>query len=356
MKTIGAVLEASAPAKEPVDIFAAKRFLRLPQPPAYSVTSVAAAVGATTTYSGAFTGGDANAFIGLSFIVQGCTNAVNNGQFICAASTATEVVLQNPSGVVETSSAIAYRLSPDDLTIQNEIIPGARRQMETYTGMTLASRDFVQTGNGFPFFPYFQSPYAPLFGAAFPFYFGYGPIASYPYPAIGGLQNQLISPFQISLMRSPVTNVSKITFIGTDGTEKTLTMGNDFTVSFGTMPCSIQPLPGQRWPAGVNGNSTMKIFFTAGYDPPTPSVDADDVVDVSITTPTPPNQFNDYKFENRIPGNLYIALQFLIVHYYQNRSTVVTTAGAGGKHEPLPLHIVDIIGSERVDPFGSASS
>src|ERR1051326_3503950 len=77
----------------------------------------------------------------------------------------------------------ANQPGPDDDLITDLIIPGARRQLETALGLTLANRKFIQYEDGFPFFPYFQSPYAPLFGAAFPFYFGYGPIASYPYPA-----------------------------------------------------------------------------------------------------------------------------------------------------------------------------
>ena len=41
----------------------------------------------------------------------------------------------------------------DDSLINDVIIPGARRQLETMTGITLASRNFTQFQNGFPFFP-----------------------------------------------------------------------------------------------------------------------------------------------------------------------------------------------------------
>lgn len=236
----------------------------------------------------------------------------------------------------------------DDYLINDVIIPGARKQLETMIGVTLASRNFVQYENGFPFFPYFQSPYAPLFGAAFPFYFGYGPIASYPYPAIGGLQNQLISPFDIMLLRSPVTAVDHIAYIGTDGNAHTLLPGQDFTVAFGRQPCMISPIPGQRWPVGILGNSTVEIHFTAGYQPPTPTVDADDQVDITEpSAPNPPNQITEYKFEIGIPPNLNMALLQLVVHWYQNRDSVITGAGAGGKHETLPNHLQEIIDSER---------
>jgi hypothetical protein len=141
----------------------------------------------------------------------------------------------------------------------------ARRQLEDMLGLTLANRNFVQYEDGFPFFPYFQSPYAPLFGAAFPFYFGYGPIASYPYPAIGGLQNQMVSPFEKRLMRTPVTAVQKILYVGTDGKTHQLTAGVDFVVDYSSQPGRLTPLPGQRWPVGILGVNTVQIFFSAGY-------------------------------------------------------------------------------------------
>lgn len=154
---------------------------------------------------------------------------------------------------------------PEASLIYNVFIPAARRYIEDLTGLTLASRNFEQWEDGFPFFPYFQSPYAPLFGAAFPFYFGYGPIASYPYPAIGGLQNQMLSPFQKRLLRSPVTAVRGIIYVGTDGKTAGLLPGKDFTVDYSSQPGRIAPLPGQRWPAGILGQNTVKIMFTAGY-------------------------------------------------------------------------------------------
>lgn len=154
---------------------------------------------------------------------------------------------------------------PEASLIYNVFIPAARRYIEDMTGLTLASRNFEQYEDGFPFFPYFQSPYAPLFGAAFPFYFGYGPIASYPYPAIGGLQNQMLSPFQKRLLRSPVTAIRGIVFVGTDGKNAGLVQGKDFTVDFASTPGRIAPLPGQRWPVGIVGQNTVKILYTAGY-------------------------------------------------------------------------------------------
>jgi hypothetical protein len=155
--------------------------------------------------------------------------------------------------------------NPDIATIVPKLMKAARRQIERWTGLTLAQRSFVQYQDGFPFFPYFQSPYAPLFGAAFPFYFGYGPIASYPYPAIGGLQNQMLDPFQVVALRNPITSITSIVYIGTDGLKHALVPFRDFIPDFATG--RVLPLPGQRWPVSIIGANSVQIFFTAGYAP-----------------------------------------------------------------------------------------
>jgi hypothetical protein len=167
--------------------------------------------------------------------------------------------------IAELTPFLKQSAGTPDSTLIKTLGIAARRQLEDMLGLTLANRNFVQYEDGFPFFPYFQSPYAPLFGAAFPFYFGYGPIASYPYPAIGGLQNQMISPFEKRLMRTPVTAVEKILYVGTDGETHQLTPGVDFVCDFSSQPGRLTPLPGQRWPVGILGINTVQIFFSAGY-------------------------------------------------------------------------------------------
>lgn len=382
-----------------------------------------------------------------------------------------------PVDLATAQTFLRVQSGTDDALIQNVIIPGARRQLETSTGLTLASRNFVQYEDGFPFFPYFQSPYAPLFGAAFPFYFGYGPIASYPYPAIGGLSNQMVNPFLKRLLRSPVTAVDHIEYIGTDGKSHGLLPGKDFIVDFSSTPGRLAPLPGQRWPVGIMGINTVKIFFTAGYLPPASSniseslgaiwaaltsvtqnsyvIDSNRNIEIQLlagaktgtaepswpdinatvaetnsegvttsvwknigsvlgpwaaghlysapsvivdpngylqmlivgtltaggSTPTfsrtfgavttdnstpawmnigidqsegaadPPDEITDVVVNNSIPPNLYMAVLQFIVHWYQQRAVVVTSAGAGGTHIPLPFHLQEIINSERIWDF-----
>lgn len=156
--------------------------------------------------------------------------------------------------------------TPDDSLISTIIIPGATRQLENALGICLANRKFKQSFDGFPFFPYFMSAYAPLFGAAFPFFFsGFGPISQMPYPSGVGLPD-LISPFVKHFLRSPVTKVDHISYIGTDGKLHGMLPGKDFVVDFESQPARISPIPGQRWPVSIQGMNTVSIFFSAGYN------------------------------------------------------------------------------------------
>ncbi len=65
-------------------------------------TSVAAASAGSTVYTGTIQNGAANGASGLSFIITGFTNGVNNGTFTCTASTSTTLTLTNAAGVAET--------------------------------------------------------------------------------------------------------------------------------------------------------------------------------------------------------------------------------------------------------------
>lgn len=58
-------------------------------------------------YTGTITGGGSSAFAGYTFTVSGFTNAVNNGTFLCTASTTTILTLVNTSSVAETHAGTA---------------------------------------------------------------------------------------------------------------------------------------------------------------------------------------------------------------------------------------------------------
>lgn len=76
-------------------------------PAALTGTAVAAASGGVANYTGTYTGGAANAFLGFQFVITGASNAANNGTFICTASTATVLTLANPNAVAETHAHTA---------------------------------------------------------------------------------------------------------------------------------------------------------------------------------------------------------------------------------------------------------
>ena len=71
------------------------------------VTQVSASTG-TAVYSGTITGGDFGAYVGVPFVVTGfVAHPGNNGTFMCVASSAGALVLQNTAAVMETQAANA---------------------------------------------------------------------------------------------------------------------------------------------------------------------------------------------------------------------------------------------------------
>lgn len=79
-------------------------------PAAYTLTSVAASSGQspiTAVYTGTITSGGSNAYEGRLFVITGFTNAVNNGEWLCTASTTTTLTLRNGLAVAETHAGSA---------------------------------------------------------------------------------------------------------------------------------------------------------------------------------------------------------------------------------------------------------
>lgn len=91
-----------------------------------TLSSVANAAGGNTVYTGssiALTGfsGASGGLVGFRFVVTGFSNPANNGTFICTASTATTLTLNNALGVAQTHAGAAedvgqtYHFSTADL-------------------------------------------------------------------------------------------------------------------------------------------------------------------------------------------------------------------------------------------------
>jgi len=71
-------------------------------PTAFVVTAVTFST-PTVTLAGTFTGGASNAFAGYTFVINGCTEASNNGAFVCITSTAIALTFTNINGVTNAS-------------------------------------------------------------------------------------------------------------------------------------------------------------------------------------------------------------------------------------------------------------
>jgi hypothetical protein len=76
-------------------------------PNTFVVTAAANASFGTTDYTGTFTGGVGNAWVGYYITISGFGNANNNGSWICTASSNTTITLQNGAGVAQAGGATA---------------------------------------------------------------------------------------------------------------------------------------------------------------------------------------------------------------------------------------------------------
>lgn len=83
--------------------------LNVTLPASLVLSSVAAAVAGVAVYTGTITGGAANAYAGMEFTIAGlvASAGINNGTFLCSASTATTLTLSNAAAVVETAAGTA---------------------------------------------------------------------------------------------------------------------------------------------------------------------------------------------------------------------------------------------------------
>jgi hypothetical protein len=127
------------------DIFIGLRYDTSVTPGALTLSSVAAASGGNTAYTGTITGGANGAYIGLTFVVTGfvASAGINNGTFVCTNSSVTVLTLHNASGVVETHAGTATGptgLNDSFYTFEAVINPqfttGARHNLQGQTFVT----------------------------------------------------------------------------------------------------------------------------------------------------------------------------------------------------------------------------
>jgi hypothetical protein len=242
-----------------------------------------------------------------------------------------------PVSLAEAKTFLRVSMSGDDAQITG-LISAAREYSETFCNRSFAVKGYVQY------------------------------LDCFPYYVDGGMQSQLALPQSyyslprysptlwnysqmIKLMRSPVTLVSKITYVKPDGTETDLLPGTDFIVDYAAEPVRVFPLAGKNWPACLYCPNAVRIFFAAGMtspvNDPASSPVAPDNPEIDITVSgTPPNQVSEYKFYDRVPASIRTAILQLVSHWYFNREPV--TQGVAGS---VPNHVDALLWSNRVEDF-----
>ena len=111
-------------------------------------THAGTATGASgsAVYTGTVTGGNSNAYVGLTFVVTGFTGANNNGDFIVTASSGTTLTLSNPNATAVTAAGTATSqelLSP----VANQLGAASPYSLLAYSGITNTGSSVLSGGN-----------------------------------------------------------------------------------------------------------------------------------------------------------------------------------------------------------------
>jgi hypothetical protein len=255
-----------------------------------------------------------------------------------------------PVSLTEAKNFLKIANTSDDSLLQSILVPAATIYMENNTGKILASREFIQSLDSFPFYPYSREPYGTLYGVgALSLYFGYGPITPTPFPPYG-LNSGDRLPFQIDLLASPVTKVDHIQYVDSTGNAANIFPGVDFIADLMSEIPRVVPMPGSVWPQCTIGSNNIKIFFTAGmvaYDPFASPPDDVPTVDQTVgSPPVPPLQLVEQKYINALPEDLKVAILLVLSHFYFNRDAVVS-----GNAITVPHGLDAIIGLNKVMDF-----
>ena len=122
-------------------------------------------------------------------------------------------------------------------------------------------------------------------------------------------------PTEIRPPRSPLSSVSSITYVDTDGDTQTLS-ASVYSVDTDTEPGRISLAFNQSWPDIREQNNAVVVTFVAGYG--------------SAAT--------------NVPAALRETVKLLTAHYYEFRQPVI----AGTTAVKIPLHIESLIWIHRV--------
>lgn len=144
---------------------------------------------------------------------------------------------------------------PDD-DLVNDLVKAARQQVEKETDRALINQTWVQYHDFWPS--------------------GFGTIL---------------------LRKAPVSSVTGITYIDTDGTQQTVSP-SDYRTDLISVPARIEPVWSESWPSARLITNSIAITFVAGYGAAGTDVDQD----------------------------ILAAVKLLLGHYYENREQVIAGA------------------------------
>jgi hypothetical protein len=100
-----------------------------------SVTSVAAASGATTVYTGIFPAGGSNAYAGFLVTFSAFAQGANNGIFLISASTTTTLTVDNAQGVIDTTGTASINVNNGGPWIATAVSAGTSITLKNPNGV-----------------------------------------------------------------------------------------------------------------------------------------------------------------------------------------------------------------------------
>jgi uncharacterized phiE125 gp8 family phage protein len=128
------------------------------------------------------------------------------------------------------------------------MITAARRYAETYTGRSLLPQTWLAVADAFP--GSWMPQGVPLpFGA---------------YALRGSLYEHRPDEQVIKLLRGPVTAVTSVTYVDTNGTTQTLDPST-YILDTSDLVQRLAPAYAQSWPAARRQLAAVRITFAAGY-------------------------------------------------------------------------------------------
>jgi hypothetical protein len=233
-----------------------------------------------------------------------------------------------PITLTEAKNYLKVNVSTDDDLI-SACITAARHWAESFTGRSIAKKQYVFSLDAFPYFTdtiTSQNAYPPS------------------YYSLPRYSTTLWNYSQmIKLWYPPVLTIDHFKYIDPNGNVQTLKQGTDFIFDPVNEDCRIFTMPGQFWPPCLYTPNAVLITYTAGYDDATSGTDEEEDETLTQTNVTPPNQQPSYTFNNVMPHAIRVALLMLTSHFYFNRDAVVA-----GTASEVPFGVQSLLSTYQV--------